>query len=70
MPDFALKIRPFTVPEHVVLEMPVGRRQDGAQPLPQILLKEIPQETLIQLIRDFEYEVLIKAGYTPEKQDA
>jgi len=61
MANLPLKIRPFEVPTHVTLELPAGRRQDGAQALPKISLESLPDDVLEQLITEFA-EAVMKAA--------
>ena len=64
MAHLPLPIKPFPVPETVVLELPPGRRQDGMQALPQIQLKDLPDEVLAELIEEFTQRVMALARPT------
>ena len=61
MATLPLKIKPFAVPEDVVLDMPPGRKQDGPIGLPRIRLQDLPDEVLDQLITEFA-EAVMKAA--------
>ena len=62
MTTISLKLKPFAVPTHVTIELPPGRKQDGMQPLPTVLLSQLDDETLAGLIEEFSNAVLIAAG--------
>lgn len=58
MAALPLKIKPFEVPTHVVLELPPGRKQDGPQALPKISLHDLPDDVLASLIDEFTDAVM------------
>ena len=58
MATLPLKIKPFEVPECVVLDMPAGRKQDGPIGLPKIYLKDLPDDVLSALIEEFAENVM------------
>jgi hypothetical protein len=62
MANISLPVKPFDVPESVVLDMPAGRKQDGPIGLPRIKLSDLPEETLNQLIEEFAANVMAAAG--------
>ena len=62
MATFSLPIVPFTVPDEVSLQMPVGRREDGMRQPVKIKLCDLPDETLAALIEEFAAAVMEKAG--------
>lgn len=62
MANVSLKLRPFAVPDKVVVELPPGLKQDGMQPLPTLTLAQLSDETLAELIEEFSTNVLIAAG--------
>lgn len=66
MASLDMKIRPFPVPDSVILDQPPGQRQDGLKPLPEVLLSYLSVETLDQLCNEFRAAVFAKAG----KQDS
>ena len=63
MATVQLKVKPFEVPDRVVLDMPPGRKQDGIVPLPQLALSDVPRETLEALIAEFAENVMAAAGH-------
>ena len=55
-------IKPFPVPESVVLEVPTsGLRQDGMQPAVHLKLKDLTEETLLELCDQFMKDVFALA---------
>lgn len=56
-----VKLRPFRVPNFVLLEIPAGQRQDGFRELPTIPLSAVPAEDLADLCDAFRREVFRKA---------
>lgn len=69
MPTLPLNIKPFIIPDVVYLELPVGRRQDGMQPLPQVKLADVPRDTLEEMCEAFKNDILNKAGYADDKTE-
>ena len=65
MATIALTLKPFTVPNFVLVETPPGLKQDGAQQLPSIPLRDLPRETLEQLCAQFRESIMQKAGHIP-----
>ena len=65
MATIALTLKPFTVPNFVLVETPPVLKQDGAQQLPSIPLRDLPRETLEQLCAQFREGVMQKAGHIP-----
>ena len=61
MATLPLKVKPFEVPDDVLLDMPPGRKQDGPIGLPKIYLQDLPDETLEALISEF-VEAVMKAA--------
>ncbi len=61
MATLPLKIKPFDVPEYVLLDMPPGRKQDGLQGLPKVRLEDLPDDVLEALITEFA-EAVMKAA--------
>jgi hypothetical protein len=57
-----LKLRPFPIPDGVVIDRPPGLRQDGFIPAPVLKLGELDEETLEQLCEQFREAVYKKAG--------
>ena len=62
MANVSLKLKPFPIPDKVVVELPAGLKQDGMQPLPTLTLAQLSDETLAELIEEFSTNVLIAAG--------
>jgi hypothetical protein len=62
MATLALNIKPFDVPEYVLLDMPAGRKQDGLVGLPKIYLADLSDEALASLIEEFTASVMAQAG--------
>lgn len=65
MATIALTLKPFTVPNFVLVETPPGLKQDGPQQLPSIPLRDLPRETLEQLCAQFRESIMQKAGHIP-----
>lgn len=65
-----IKLRPFIVPNFVLLETGVGRRQDGFKESPSYPLKDVPAEDLAQLCDEFRAEVFRKAGKIDPTKEA
>ena len=60
MASIEQKLKPFVTPNHVVIEVPPGRRQDGFQRAPSLPLNAVPEDVLLQMCEDFKNEVLAK----------
>jgi hypothetical protein len=58
MASVTLQLQPFPVPTHVTVVLPAGKKQDGAQALPQLLLKDLSDEALEALITEFAENVM------------
>lgn len=58
MASVTLQLQPFPVPTHVTVVLPVGKKQDGVQTLPQLLLKDLSDEALEALITEFAENVM------------
>ena len=56
------KVKPFTVPNYVIAEMPPGKREEGFKEAPKYHLSELEVRTLDDLCREFRREVFKKAG--------
>jgi len=61
MSTIELKLRPFTVPNFVSVEMPAQPRQNGFKEAPSFALHELPPETLDRMCREFRVAVFAKA---------
>lgn len=61
MATINLKLQPFSVPTHVTVELPAGKRQDGIKPAPTLALSELPDEVLEALINEFVEAVMATA---------
>ena len=57
----AIKLRPFTVPNYVIQEMPARPRQDGMIEAPKYRLSELDAFTLGALCDQFRADVFKKA---------
>lgn len=64
-PKVALEVKPWIVPNFVLIETPPGLRQDGWKPMPGMALKDVDPDVLSQMCDQFRTEVFEKAG----KQD-
>lgn len=64
-----LSIKPFTVPNFVVVEEPPASRQQGFKPSEGIPLSELDSETLWEMCEHFRTSVFLKAGknYPPQQ---
>lgn len=60
MASIDLKLRPFSVPNFVLLEMPPGKCQEGFNEMPSIPIKDVPESVLLQMCEDFKAEILRK----------
>lgn len=56
-----IKLRPFTVPNFVICEMPARPKQDGMVNPPKFALHELDDETLLSLCDEFKLAVMAKA---------
>lgn len=61
MATTTLKLKPFDVPEFVLLDMPAGRKQDGGTALPRIYLSDLDDAALEALISEFAESVMMMA---------
>ncbi len=61
MATLPLQVKPFAVPEFVVLDMPPVRKQEGPVGLPRIYLQDLPDEVLAALIEEFAANVMAAA---------
>lgn len=61
MASLSLPIKPFDIPEFVLLDMPAGRKQDGLVGLPKIYLADLSDEALASLIEEFTAGVMALA---------
>ena len=57
----SVKLKPFMVPNFVIQERPVVRKQDGFQESPKFALHELDDETLQALCDQFRDDVFAKA---------
>lgn len=62
MATLAMKLKPFMVPNFVMVEMPPRPRNEGMKGLPSFPLNELPVETLDDLCLQFRADVFAKAG--------
>ena len=56
MVTLPLIIKPFEVPEYVMLDMPAGGKQDG--PVGSVYLQDLPDDVLAALIEEFANAVM------------
>ena len=56
-----VKLKPFSVPNFVVGEVPYHSRQDGLQEAPKYHLSELSAETLSEMCDEFRRSVFEKA---------
>jgi len=57
-----IKLKPFTVPNFVILEQKPGRREDGIQAAPSIPLADMAADDLAAMCDKFRADVFAKAG--------
>jgi hypothetical protein len=57
------KLKPFTVPNFVVVEGVPSQRQDGVDFKEGIPIRYVPRETLEKMCEEFKAVLLQKAGY-------
>lgn len=57
-----VKLKPFTVPNYVIVDADPVPRQEGFQEAPKYALKDLPAETLEALCEVFTEGVFKKAG--------
>ncbi len=65
MAEIAQKLRPFNTPNYVIVEMPPRPRQEGFVEGPKYHLRDVPEETIVQMCEDFKAEVLRKHHSKP-----
>lgn len=58
----SLNVRPFTIPNSVILEVPAGRRQDGIGEPTSLPISEVDPEVLSGLCDEFRASVFERAG--------
>lgn len=61
MSTIKLKLKPFRVPNNVLVEQPPKPRQEGFQEYPSIPLSELDNETLEEMCAEFRKGVFEKA---------
>jgi len=59
---FKVNLKPFTIPNYVLVEMPPGKRDDGWQEGPKYRLEDLDAVTLDGLCDQFRDAVFAKAG--------
>ena len=59
-----IDLKPFTVPNYVLVEQSAKPRQDGFSESPKYELKELSESTLDSLCRQFREDIFAKAGKT------
>ncbi len=65
----SLVLKPFTVPNFVIVEGPPGSRDEGFRRLPSYPLSAVDPLTLAQMCEEFRRAVFVKAGHPlPEAQ--
>lgn len=69
MPNISLKIRPLTVPNFVVIDVPPGRvpKYETPSSTLSVQISELDEETLAQLCDDFKKSLFEKAGKVDRK---
>lgn len=59
-----LELKPFMTPNFAIIkDGKIAQKQDGFQGSKSIALKDISQETLLEMCEQFKRDVLKKAGY-------
>jgi len=61
MASLEMKLRPFTVPNFAIVELPPGQRQDGFKEAPSFPLHNLSPETLASMCDEFRAAVFVKA---------
>lgn len=59
------KLKPFTTPNFVIAEIPPQPRGSGIKEGPKYHLRDVPEETLIEMCEDFKAEILRKHKSKP-----
>jgi hypothetical protein len=62
MATINLTLKPFPVPTEVTIDMPAGKREDGAKPLPTLKLADLSEDALAALCEEFTNAVFEAAG--------
>lgn len=62
MATIQTKLKPFSTPNFVSIELPPRPRECGMIELPSIALKDLDEDTLSQLCEEFRQNVFRKAG--------
>lgn len=57
-----IKLKPFTVPNYVLVDLPPGKREDGLQEPPKYRLEDLDPATLGAMCDEFREAVFTKAG--------
>lgn len=57
MAEISVKLKPWSVPEEVIVDMPPGLKQDGMVPLPRFKLCDISLDAMNDMIKEFEHNV-------------
>ena len=60
-----VELKPFTVPNYVLVVSKPGLRQDGMTDTPKYLLSDIDSATLDKMCSQFRHDVFAKAGRYP-----
>lgn len=55
------KLKPFTVPNFVIVESDARPRQEGFQESPKYNLGAVPKDVLLEMCEEFKLAVLAKA---------
>ena len=64
-----VKLKPFSVPNYVIIEPKPRPKEDGYTDSPNLRLADLDSETLQRLCDNFSMEVFKKAGKMPPKQN-
>lgn len=62
MATIEVKLKPFNVPNHVLIEEPARLKQEGIQELRSIPLSELPASTLQAMAHEWLAALYDKAG--------
>lgn len=56
-----MQLRPFTIPNFVLCEIPARPRQEGFAESPKFALHELDDKTLLEMCEEFKLAVMKKA---------
>lgn len=61
MSDIKLKLKTPSVPNFILVEMPIGKKQDGFVEAPKLRVSDLSDTQLIEIAEEWKNELLKKA---------